>query len=149
MPVEVAPQVSSASEVLRRHLAPSLQAIHLFGSAVEGGLKPRSDVDLLVTGNEAADWRGDERNVVLALARIWFSLSTGGFAPKDVAAQWLIERLPDVHQGLMHRARDSYQGVRQDDLASRGPEVAAFVRFARAAIEGLYLALQPGHFAPR
>lgn len=32
------------------------------------------------------DWRGDECNVVLALARIWYSAATGGIAPKDVAA---------------------------------------------------------------
>ncbi|WP_420868027.1 aminoglycoside adenylyltransferase domain-containing protein [Burkholderia diffusa] len=32
------------------------------------------------------DWRGDECNVVLAIARIWYGAATGGIAPKDVAA---------------------------------------------------------------
>ena len=32
------------------------------------------------------DWRGDECNVVLAIARIRYSAATGGIAPKDVAA---------------------------------------------------------------
>jgi streptomycin 3"-adenylyltransferase len=32
-----------------RVLEPELVAIHLYGSAVDGGLKPHSDIDLLVT----------------------------------------------------------------------------------------------------
>ncbi len=32
-----------------RHLEPTLLAVHLYGSAVDGGLKPHSDIDLLVT----------------------------------------------------------------------------------------------------
>ena len=34
-----------------RHRAPqpTLLAVHLYGSAVDGGLKPHSDIDLLVT----------------------------------------------------------------------------------------------------
>lgn len=203
VPTEITHQVSSACSVIGRHLASSLQAIHLFGSAVDGGLKPHSDIDLLVTvsaplteavrhalvkellsvsawpmtreslrplevtvvvrdavvpwryppsrelqfgewlrgemeaghvqpaivdpdltillakarrhsicllgapatdlfdpvprtdlarafydtvlqWNEPADWRGDERTVVLALARIWFSLSTGESPPRTL-----------------------------------------------------------------
>ncbi|SDF06877.1 AadA family aminoglycoside 3''-O-nucleotidyltransferase [Myxococcus virescens] len=268
VPTEITHQVSSACAVIGRHLASSLQAIHLFGSTVDGGLKPHSDIDLLVTvsaplteavrhalskellsvsawpvtheslrplevtvvvrdavvpwryppsrelqfgewlrgeleagrvqpaivdpdlaillakarrhsicllgapatdifdpvprtdlarafydtvlqWNEPADWRGDERTVVLALARIWFSLSTGGIAPKDVAAQWVIERLPNEHQGVVRSARTSYLGETQDDLARRGPEVDAFVHCAKATIERLYLELQPDNPAAR
>ncbi|QDF01149.1 AadA family aminoglycoside 3''-O-nucleotidyltransferase [Myxococcus xanthus] len=268
VPAEITHQVSSACSVIGRNLASSLQAIHLFGSAVDGGLKPHSDIDLLVTvsaplteavrhallmellsvsawpmtreslrplevtvvvqdavvpwryppsrelqfgewlrgeleaghvqpaivdpdlaillakarrhsicllgapatdlfdpvprtdlarafydtvlqWNGPADWRGDERNVVLALARIWFSLSTEGIAPKDVAAQWVIEQLPDEHRGVVRSARASYLGETQDDLAMRGPEVAAFVHCARTAIERVYLELQTGNPAAR
>ena len=35
--------------VIERHLEPTLLAVHLYGSAVDGGLKPHSDIDLLVT----------------------------------------------------------------------------------------------------
>jgi streptomycin 3"-adenylyltransferase len=35
--------------VLERHLGGTLLAIHLFSSALDGGLKPHSDIDLLVT----------------------------------------------------------------------------------------------------
>ncbi|GEM_PF-6550602 len=64
-----------------------------------------------VAARAAADWQGDERNVVLALARIWFSAATGTIAPKDVAANWALERLPQEHRphpgqraGLLWRA---------------------------------------------
>jgi len=49
LPPEIIPQLSQARTVLERHLAGTLQAIHLFGSAVDGGLKPHSDIDLMVT----------------------------------------------------------------------------------------------------
>lgn len=53
VPAEVAGQVASACALLSHHLGDSLQAIHLFGSAVDGGLKPPSDIDLLVTVSKA------------------------------------------------------------------------------------------------
>ncbi|WP_425342439.1 AadA family aminoglycoside 3''-O-nucleotidyltransferase, partial [Escherichia coli] len=34
---------------IERHLESTLLAVHLYGSAVDGGLKPYSDIDLLVT----------------------------------------------------------------------------------------------------
>ncbi|MCM3356368.1 DUF4111 domain-containing protein, partial [Bacillus halotolerans] len=36
------------------------------------------------------DWRDDACNIVLALARIWYSAATGKIAPKDVAAAWVL-----------------------------------------------------------
>lgn len=49
LPPEIIPQLARARAVLAHHLAGTLQAIHLFGSAVDGGLKPHSDIDLMVT----------------------------------------------------------------------------------------------------
>jgi streptomycin 3"-adenylyltransferase len=49
LPIEIADQVSRARTVIERHLETTLRAIHLFGSALDGGLKPCSDIDLLVT----------------------------------------------------------------------------------------------------
>lgn len=48
-PAEASTQLSAALDVIQRHLEPSLLAVHLYGSAVDGGLKPKSDLDLLVT----------------------------------------------------------------------------------------------------
>jgi len=254
LPIDIAPQLSLARVVLERHLTGTLESLHLFGSAVDGGLQPESDIDLLVCvtaplapttrqalmtdllsvsappgtdaalrplevtivvrdevlpwryparrelqfgewlrdelkagvfdapevdrdlailltkarqhsvpligpgaetlfdpvpacdfaqalcdtigiWNEPADWDGDERNVVLALARIWFSAANGGIASKDAAAAWVIERLPDALRPLMARAREAYLGQAEDDLASRQGEVAAFVAYAKPAVE--------------
>ncbi len=46
-------------------------------------------------------WAGDERNVVLTLSRIWYSAVTGKIAPKDVAADWAMERLPAQYQPVI------------------------------------------------
>ncbi len=236
-PAQVFKQLSHARAVIERHLAATLDTIHLFGSAIDGGLKPDSDIDLLVTvsaapndslrqalmldllkvssppgdggtwrpleltvvarsevvpwryparrelqfgewlrhdilsgtfepavldhdlailltkarqhslallgpsaatffepvpkehfskalfdtiaqWNAESDWKGDERNVVLALARIWYSASTGLIAPKDVAAAWVSERLPAEHRPLICKARAAYLGSEDDDLAT-------------------------------
>jgi streptomycin 3"-adenylyltransferase len=253
-PVEIARQLSSACEVIERNLAGTLQAIHLFGSAVDRGLKLYSDIDLLVTisgplaesvrrslmmdllsisawpgtsetyralevtvivreevvpwryppmrelqfgewlreqlrtgiiqsaipdhdlailltkvrqrsvclvgtpaselfdpvpkesfvkalsdttaqWNEEPDWQGDERNVVLALARIWFSVSTGEIAPKDVAASWVLERLPHEYRAVLMVAQAAYLGTARDDLAERTKQVASFVCYTKEMIE--------------
>ncbi|WP_350223570.1 aminoglycoside adenylyltransferase domain-containing protein, partial [Escherichia coli] len=74
-------------------------------------------------------------NSALALARIWYSASTGLIAPKDVAAAWVSERLPAEHRPLICKARAAYLGSEDDDLAMRVEETAAFVRYAKATIE--------------
>ena len=53
---------------------------------------------------------GDERNVVLTLSRIWYSAATGKIAPKDVAANWVMERLPVQHQPVLLEAQQAYLG---------------------------------------
>lgn len=45
-------QVNQASAIIGQILGHDLLAIHLYGSAVEGGLKPWSDIDLLVTARQ-------------------------------------------------------------------------------------------------
>ncbi|MVT94421.1 hypothetical protein GFL19_19270, partial [Acinetobacter baumannii] len=42
---EVSTQLSEVVGVIERHLEPTLLAVHLYGSAVDGGLKPHSDID--------------------------------------------------------------------------------------------------------
>ncbi|HEY0681930.1 MAG TPA: AadA family aminoglycoside 3''-O-nucleotidyltransferase [Steroidobacter sp.] len=256
LPTPVASQLSKARAVLERHLDGTILAIHLFGSAVDGGLRPFSDIDLLVTvsappteatrqalmtelltvsappgsdahlrplevtvlaqsevvpwryppqrelqfgewlredlqagvyeaptldhdlailltkardhsvtllGPDAAnlfdpvpradlvrslrdtvaqwnvpeDWAGDERNIVLALARIWYTATTGQIASKDAAATWLLDRLQGAHRIVLSKALAAYRGEKQDDLARHPAEVAAFVTYARQAIEHL------------
>ncbi|MBN3796878.1 AadA family aminoglycoside 3''-O-nucleotidyltransferase [Burkholderia sp. Ac-20392] len=256
IPDEIAAQAAAACNTIDRHLGATLKAIHLFGSALDGGLKPRSDVDLLVTvstrpdeptrralmldllavsappgrtdgmralevtvvahdevvpwrhparrelqfgewlrrdleagvvepalvdhdlailltkvrqhsvvlaglpavalfeqvpardfvaallatvaqWNAEPDWRGDECNVVLALARIWYSAATGRIAPKDVAATWVLERLPETYRLVVAAARAAYLGGAEDAAVLSGEPLAAFIGYARRTVESM------------
>lgn len=253
VPDEIAEQLQQALAVIERHLGGQVHAIHLFGSAIDGGLKPHSDIDLLVTVDAAlspaaratlmtgllavsgmpeggtplrplevtvvvkaevvpwrysprrelqfgewlradlkrgiveppiedrdlailltklrrhsvalkgpvasdlfdpvppadfrralhdtlslwnceGDLRGDERNIVLTLARIWFSACTGEIASKDAAARWVLERLPQQRRPVMETALRIYLGGGEDDLGGRLDEVLGFVRFCKMEI---------------
>ncbi|GLU91020.1 aminoglycoside adenylyltransferase domain-containing protein [Agromyces sp. NBRC 114283] len=69
---------------------------------------------------------GDERNTLLAFARIVTTLRTGGdIVPKDVAATAVAATLPPEERALMERARDGYLGVAADDWTGLGEEVTA------------------------
>jgi len=250
VPAEISVQLSQALKVIERHLESTLLAVHLYGSALDGGLKPYSDIDLLVTvtarldkavrqalfvdllevsafpgqsktyralevtivvrsdivpwryparrelqfgewqrkdilagifepatidadlailltkvrqhsialagsvaedffnpvpendlfkaltdtlklWNSQPDWAGDERNVVLTLSRIWYSAATGKIAPKDVAANWVMERLPVQHQPVLLEALQAYLGHGKNCLASRADQLEAFVHFVK------------------
>lgn len=49
IPNSIRQQVNAASALIARIIEGDTVAVHLYGSAVEGGLKPQSDIDLLVT----------------------------------------------------------------------------------------------------
>lgn len=249
----IADQVFDTLSVLENHLGETIQAIHLFGSAVDGGLKPLSDIDLLITvnapldestkvaltsdllsvsafpgtdaerralevtvlaqedvvpwryparrqmqfgewlrddinagvfepattdhdlailltkvrrhsialygpaaqeffdeipaidvqrslmetlslWNTEADWEGDERNIVLALVRIWYTAMTGDIASKDAAADWALHRLPIEHQQIVIAARDAYLGLGAVDLAAYPQERTALLNYIRSSV---------------
>ncbi len=253
IPDAIRPQTEAAQTLITRLLQQNLLAIHLYGSAVEGGLKPYSDIDLLVTVREplsaaqrealmrgllnisappgtsetcralevtivlysqlvpwrfppsremqfgewlredirqgiyeppqpdrdiailltkvrnasvpltgenaaamftavphhdmlqtfrhtlnlwqdAEDLRGDERNIILTLARIWYSSVTGHIAPKDEAAAWLLPQLPDDHAATLRTARAEYLGLLTEDWAAAMPAVGRFVHYAKTRI---------------
>lgn len=255
VPAEISAQVQRALAVVERRLAPTLIAVHLYGSALDGGLKPFSDIDLLVTvaarlddalrqalmtelldvsappgqsgalraleitivvrddvvpwhyparrelqfgewlrediaagrfepalvdpdlailltkarqssialfgppaqrvfdavpeydfyrvlsdtlnlWNSPADWEGEERNIALTLARIWYSAATGAIAPKAIAADWAMARLPPAHSAVLLEAQHAYLGHGQDRLALRGAAMAAFVDHIKKEIGG-------------
>lgn len=255
-PAGIAPQLALAGAVLERHLGQRLLALHLFGSAIDGGLRPRSDIDLMATvnaplpdplrralmtdllsvsappdapgglrplevtvlvrddvvpwryparrelqfgewlredlragviepagpdpdlailltklrqhglaltgpaadtlfdavpradflqalrdtlaqWNEAADWQGDERNIALALARIWYSALTGEISSKDVAATWAIERLPPALRPVLVQARSAYLGDMPDDPSVLAAGMGDLVRHVRREVEAV------------
>lgn len=53
--MQISAQLTLALNVTKYHLEPVLLAAHLYGSALDGGLKPYSDIDLLVTVSEPLD----------------------------------------------------------------------------------------------
>lgn len=261
IPESIAGQLSDALSVVKNHLVDTLLAVHLFGSAVDGGLKPLSDIDLLITvnapledsaraalmsgllavsafpgtdparralevtvlahadvrpwrypakrqmqfgewlredieagviepamedhdlailvtklrrhsvalygpaaracfdavpaadvqrslldtlalWNTEADWAGDERNIVLALVRIWYTAMTGDIASKEAAADWALQRLPVEHQPIVRAARDAYLGGGADDLSAYPRARAALLHDIRASVKARLQALQ-------
>lgn len=256
-PNAIAPQIAEARRLIERHLGTRLAGIHLFGSAVDAGLQPHSDIDLLVTVTEPPDattlralaielltvsappgqsaslralevtvmtlrhvvpwrhparrelqfgewlredlmagiveppmldhdlaimltkarghslpivgppadqlfdavprrdltralldtvaqwnlpedWAGDERNIILALARIWYTAMSGEIASKAGAATWLLEKIGPPYRPILRKAHAIYLGHATDDLAERhAGETQAFIVYARHAIEGI------------
>ncbi|MCK2767435.1 nucleotidyltransferase domain-containing protein, partial [Escherichia coli] len=96
---EVSTQLSEVVGVIERHLEPTLLAVHLYGSAVDGGLKPHSDIDLLVTVTVRLD-ETTRRALINDLLET--SASPGGHCCKvsDEAAFCLIQR-PYISKTLL------------------------------------------------
>lgn len=63
---------------------------------------------------------GDERNVLLTLARMFYTASTGKFVTKDAAASWAIPRIPDPDAMMLDHARRAYLGEVADDWTDQG-----------------------------
>jgi len=71
--------------------------------------------------------QGDERNVILTLARMWVTAATGKFVSKDEAAQWVIHRLPEEQAALMDLAGKAYRGECIDNWENVDTELAELV----------------------
>lgn len=81
--------------------------------------------------------KGDERNVLLTLSRMWFTLETMEIATKDVAAEWVLPKLPEEFVHHMKRARQAYLGNLADDWETRDKEARALALFMQEHIERL------------
>ncbi|EHQ51516.1 O-nucleotidylltransferase [Ectothiorhodospira sp. PHS-1] len=78
---------------------------------------------------------GDERNVLLTLARMWMTVETGEIVSKDNAAAWAVSRLPAGHRPLMEIARRAYLGECRDSWRGRESDVGALVGYMHGVIE--------------
>ncbi len=114
----------------------------LFGPPAKDLLDPvpASDLrkalsDTINQWNSPADWEDDERNIVLALARIWFTACTGEITSKDRAATWAVERLPAPHRAIVERALGSYLRGESDGLASMLQPLADTIHCLKRAAE--------------
>ncbi|OKP02645.1 aminoglycoside adenylyltransferase family protein [Xenorhabdus eapokensis] len=104
------------------------EAIPLVGPNVSSLLPaiPRSDIyraikDVLPALIETL--QGDERNVLLTLARMWRTLVTGEFVSKDVAADWAAARLPAIQAVVLTDAREAYLRGYEEDWRNRQQEL--------------------------
>ncbi|MFJ6657643.1 aminoglycoside adenylyltransferase family protein [Streptomyces sp. NPDC091377] len=85
----------------------------------------------------------DTRNVLLTLARIWTTLTTGAIRSKDAAADWALERLPAEHRPVLEWARDGYRGERGERVGGvRVPVRVPAPEGARGAAEALAAAIE-------
>lgn len=92
----------------------------LRGPALEslvGPVPPRmlQRAQLAVVPGLVDDLAGDERNVLLTLARILVTVETGQVYPKDIAAERVAPRLTSQDRSLLERAKDGYVGNARTD----------------------------------
>jgi predicted nucleotidyltransferase len=93
--------------------------VPLFGPPIADLIEPVPLHDLQhamrdVVPDLMADLDGDVRNVLLTLARVWYTRETGTIAAKDVAADWALARLPEGRGEALRRARAGYLGDAED-----------------------------------
>jgi streptomycin 3"-adenylyltransferase len=80
----------------------------------------------------------DTRNGILALARIWSTLSTRSLCSKDVAAAWALERLPAEHEPVLARALAIYLSGGEDRWEDVYEDVHRYVDYVVGEIRRLY-----------
>ncbi|GIN59001.1 aminoglycoside nucleotidyltransferase ANT(9) [Lederbergia ruris] len=114
-------------------------SVSLFGPDASDILEPVPMTDIRRAIRESLpglieDIKGDERNVILTLARMWLTVAVGEISPKDVAAEWAIPRLPKEHATLLDLARKAYLGEYVDKWEGLDPEVTALVNHMKNSI---------------
>lgn len=96
---------------------------------------------------------GDTRNVLLTLARIWFTLATGEIRAKDAAASWALEHLDDLAPAdrvatgaVLTLARQQYLAGTHGETtwAQDQPAAEAAARAMVEAIDRLAAGVTPG-----
>jgi streptomycin 3"-adenylyltransferase len=78
--------------------------------------------------------QGDERNVILTLARMLVTLKTGKFFSKDQAVDEILESIPSQYQGTLLLAKAGYLGLEKDNWSELGDEVDAIVQYMEGLI---------------
>ena len=118
-----------------------LHSIALYGPPAQEFFEevPAIDVqnallETLALWTTEADWEGDERNIVLALVRIWYTAMTGDIASKDAAAKWAIQYLPSTTKKIVIAARDGYLGLETLDLTLYPKERAELLHHIRSSV---------------
>ncbi|WP_053014285.1 MULTISPECIES: aminoglycoside adenylyltransferase domain-containing protein [Xenorhabdus] len=97
----IPPEADKTLVIIQKRLAESLVAVYLHGSAVVGGLRPRSDVDLLVVIDQPMT------------SEVRASL----------AADWAAARLPATQAAVLTDARETYLKGHEEDWKNRQQEL--------------------------
>lgn len=82
---------------------------------------------------------GDERNVLLTLARMWRTAETGAFVTKDAAASWAAPLLPAGIADTLKFAGDAYLGKVADDWSTRAAEAQRASHYLQNRVLSLLL----------
>ncbi|EHQ89150.1 aminoglycoside nucleotidyltransferase ANT(9) [Desulfosporosinus youngiae] len=115
-------------------------SVNLFGPKATEVLEPVPIRDIRRAIKESlpgliADIKGDERNVILTLARMLLTASTGEIRSKDRAAEWVIPQLPPEQAALLNLAGKAYRGEYLDKWEGLESEVASLVNDLKKSIE--------------
>lgn len=81
---------------------------------------------------------GDERNVLLTLTRMWYTLENQTIASKSSAARWAIARIPHSLRWLMEMASDAYQGLQTDEWSGHEEQVQQVADWLAAQIDSYF-----------
>ena len=121
------PQIDAALDAIRRAIQPrAIVGIYLYGSAVAGGLRPDSDIDLFVLADRRLT-RDEKRGLVGALRQISRrSLRPEGWRPLELS----VVAVPDVRPWRYPPMLDFQYGEWLDDTEldaaiERGPTESA------------------------
>ena len=80
-------------------------------------------------------FKGDERNAMLTLARMWLTVTTGVIVSKDKAAEWAIKQLPKEFASVLNEARLGYLGKIDDNWFGRQNQVVTLLHHMRSSVE--------------
>lgn len=80
---------------------------------------------------------GDERNVLLTLARMLYTATTGQLTSKDRAAFWAMSFLSEPAADLLSYSRSAYLSEIIDDWSNRRAEAVAFAEDLSLRISAL------------
>jgi streptomycin 3"-adenylyltransferase len=83
------------------------------------------------------DLRGDERNVLLTLARMIVTLESGEIVGKEEAARQVCARLAAPHAAVLDLARRGYVGQTVDDWTMLGEQARATADLLAARIRAI------------
>ena len=84
-----------------------------------------------------ASLKGDERNVLLTLSRMWFTLEIGEICTKDIAAEWVYSKLPKDMSPLLEIAKEAYLGNLQDDWGASENKTILLADYMKQKIKEL------------